>query len=108
MDSQWIQIADMDVGDSTVLDLTQTIELIDAIILPLVGCIALFYAKFREGSSARIAERHFLGVLVVMSIVTLRTVIDCNDVWLVHTTALGTLIIASLMIPSQDSTPEIA
>ena len=89
------------------LDLAQTTELIDAIILPLIGCLALFFAKFRHGEAARWAERQFMGVLVVMTLVTLRTVVQCHDVWLVHTTALGTLIIASLMIPGHQ-TPEIA
>lgn len=89
------------------LNLAQTTELIDAVILPLLGCIALFFAKFRHGEAARWAERQFMGVLVVMTLVTLRTVIECHDVWLVHTMSLGTLIIASLMIPSQES-PELA
>jgi hypothetical protein len=50
-----------------------------------------------------------MGVLVVMTLVTLRTVIQCHDAWLVHTMALGTLIIASLMIPGQQTpeTPEL-
>lgn len=88
------------------LNLAQTTELIDAIILPLLGCIALFFAKFRHGEAARWAERQFMGVLVVMSLVTLRTVIECHDVWLIHTTSLGTLVIAALMVPSQEA-PEL-
>ncbi len=92
------------------LDLAQTTELIDAIILPLLGCVVLFFAKFRHGEAARRAERQFMGVLVVMTLVTLRTVIQCHDAWLVHTMALGTLIIASLMIPGQQTpeAPELA
>ncbi len=98
----------MDVNERiTVLDLAQITELIDAIILPLLGCVALFFAKFRDGEAARWAERQFMGVLVVMTLVTLRTVIECHDVWLVHTTALGMLIVASLMIPGHQ-TPEMA
>jgi hypothetical protein len=63
----------MDVNERiTVLDLAQITELIDAIILPLLGCVALFFAKFRDGEAARWAERQFMGVLVVMTLVTLR------------------------------------
>jgi len=85
-------------------DLAQSIQLLDAIILPLIGWLALFHAKFRCGPAARRAERHFLAVLVVLTLITLRTVVTCHEAWLVHTLALGTLIIASLMIPGQDST----
>jgi hypothetical protein len=84
------------------IDLSQITDFMDAIILPFIGGIALLLAKFRVGDAARWHERQFLAVLVVMSIVTLRTVIYCDEVWLVHTTALGALIIASLMIPSQE------
>ena len=85
------------------LDLSQITEIVDAIILPLLGGLALFLAKFREGEAARWHERQFLAVLVVITIVTLRTVIYCDEVWPIHTTALGTLIIAALMIPNQEA-----
>jgi hypothetical protein len=82
-------------------DLSQITELMDAIVLPFIGGIALLLSKFREGDAARWHERQFFAVLVVIIIVTLRTVIYCDEVWFVHTTTLGALIIASLMIPSQ-------
>ncbi len=85
------------------LDLSQITNLFDAVILPLVGCIALLFAKFTEGEAARWAEKQFFAVLLVITLVTLRTVITCNEVWLVQTTTLGTLIICSMMIPSQDT-----
>jgi hypothetical protein len=88
-----------------VLDLTQITSLLDAIIFPIVGGIALLLAKATHGDAARWAERQFFAVLLVITIVTLRTVITCHEIWLVHTTTLGTLIICSLMIPGQpDST----
>lgn len=83
-------------------DLSQITNLFDAIILPLVGAVALLLAKFSEGDAARWAERQFFAVLLVITIVTLRTVIRCDEVWLVQTATLGTLIICSMMIPSQD------
>ena len=75
----------------------------DAVFLPLIGGFALVLAKFREGEAARLHERQFMAILVVISLVTLRTVIYCEEVWFVHTTSLGALIIAALMIPSQDA-----
>jgi hypothetical protein len=86
-----------------VLDLSQITEFADAIILPLIGALALLLAKFRVGDAARMHERQFLAVLVVISIVTLRTVIYCEEVWLIHTASLGSLIIAAMMIPGQDA-----
>ena len=88
-------------------DLSQITEIMDAIIMPLIGGIALLLAKFTQGDAARRAERQFFGVLVVITIVTLRTVITCDEVWLVHTTTLGTLIVGSLVIPSLDTTVAI-
>ena len=88
------------------LDLSQITLFLNAIILPLIGGMTLMYAKFSQGEGARWAERQFFGVLVVITIVTLRTVITCDEVWLVHTTTLGTLIVSALVIPGQS--PRVA
>lgn len=93
--------------ETIVLDLAQTTEFIDAIVFPLLGLLTLFFAKFRQGEAARRAQRQFLGVLVVMTLVTVRTVMECHDFWLIHTTSLGTLVIAAMMIPGTP-TPEMA
>ena len=83
-------------------DLPQLTAFMDAILMPFVGGISLLTAKFGRGDAARWAERQFYVVLVVITIVTLRTVIMCNQVWLIHTTTLGTLIVGALVVPSQD------
>ena len=88
-------------------DLSQITGIVDAIILPMIGAAALLLAKFSQGDAARRAERRFFGILVVITIVTLRTVITCDDVWLVHTATLGTLIVGSLVIPSLDTSVAI-
>jgi membrane protein CcdC involved in cytochrome C biogenesis len=85
------------------MDLSQLTEIMDAIILPLIGGIALLIAKFSQGESRRWAERQFFIVLVAITLVTLRTVIKCDEFWLVHTTTLGTMIVGSLVIPSLDA-----
>ena len=89
-----------------VLDLSQITSLLDAIIFPLIGSIALMYAKLSRGAAARRAEKQFFAILVVITVVTLRTVITCHEIWIVHTMSLGGLIVGSLLIPGQTETPE--
>ncbi len=88
------------------LDLTQITSLLDAIIFPMIGSIALMYAKLCRGAAARRAEKQFFAILVVLTVVTLRTVITCHEIWIVHTMSLGALIVCSLLIPGQNETPE--
>jgi hypothetical protein len=85
-----------------VFDLPQITEFMDAIIMPLIGGLALLLAKLSQGDAARWAERQFFAVLVVITLVTLRTVIHCDEVWLIHTTTLGSLIVGALVVPSHD------
>ena len=89
-------------------DLSQITSFIDAIMMPLIGGLALLMAKVSHGDLARWAEKQFFAVLLVITIVTLRTVITCNEIWLVHTTTLGSLIVCSLMIPGHQEPPEAA
>ncbi|WP_419189938.1 hypothetical protein [Stieleria marina] len=77
--------------------------MLDAIALPALGIWALVWSKICQGEDARRAERQFLLVLVVITIVTLRTVINCDDVWLVHTMTLAMMIVGALAIPNQDA-----
>lgn len=83
-------------------DLPQIAEFIEAIVLPLIGGFMLLLAKFSEGDAARRAERQFFAVLLVFTLLTLRTVIMCHDYWLVHTATLATMIVGALVIPSQE------
>ena len=76
---------------------------IDAILMPLVGCCALFVSKLSYGEMARWAERQFLATLVVITLVTLRTVVHSDDAWLVHTITLASMIMGALTIPNLDS-----
>ena len=84
-----------------VFDLAQVTSLVDAIIFPFVGGLALLLAKLSRGEAARLAERRFFAVLLVITIVTLRSVITCHELWFIHTTTLGSLIVCSLLIPGQ-------
>ena len=84
-------------------DPSQIAQIADTVFLPLIGSIALLTAKLSIGEAARKAERNFFAVLIVMTAITLRTVITCDEIWLVHTTTLSLMIVGSLMIPSQDA-----
>ncbi|MGB7344842.1 MAG: hypothetical protein WBD20_11545 [Pirellulaceae bacterium] len=88
-------------------DLPQLVGMLDAIVLPLLGIWSLVWSKISQGENARRAERQFLLVLVVITIVTLRTVINCDDVWLVHTMTLAMMIVGALSIPDQDTSVAI-
>ena len=83
------------------IELSQFTYLTDAVLMPMIGCMALVGAKLGIGDTARVAQRFFFGTLLVITVVTLRTVITCDEAWLVHTSSLATLIIGSLVIPSQ-------
>ncbi len=87
-------------------DFTYVASIVNAIILPLFAVAALILAKFSHGEAARQAERQFLATLVIMTIITVRTVITCDDVWLIHTATLATMIVGALVVPSQD--PSVA
>ena len=82
-------------------DLSQIAQIADTLLLPLIGSIALLAAKLSVGEAARMAERHFMVALVVITAITLRTVILCDEAWLIHTTTLALMIIGALSIPNQ-------
>lgn len=69
--------------------------------LPLIAIAALMLAKLTRGTAARRAERRFLAVLIVMSLVTAHTVMTQNAAWLIHTATLSLMVIGSLWIPGQ-------
>jgi len=77
--------------------------LLNGLLLPAIAGATLVVAKLSRGEAARRAERQFLATLVVMTMMTLRTVITCDDVWLVHTATLSIMIVGALVIPSQEA-----
>lgn len=81
-------------------------QIADTLFMPLIGGIALLTAKLSVGEAARTAERNFFVALIVITAITLRTVITCDEIWFVHTSTLGLMIVGSLVIPSQDSPSE--
>lgn len=85
------------------MDLPQIASIMDALLIPVIGGCALALAKLTHGELARTAEKNFYAILVVSSVITLRTVILCEQAWLFHTTALAALILAALTIPGHET-----
>lgn len=84
-------------------DLFYFTGLLNVLILPILAGTSLVLAKLCQGEAARQAERWFLATLVMMTISTIRTVANSDEVWLVHTATLATMIVGSLVIPSQQT-----
>jgi len=75
---------------------------VDAIALPLFGLWALLATKLSVGPAVRRAEKRFLLALVVISLVTLRTVIRLDEVWLVHTITLASMVLGVFLVPARE------
>jgi len=93
-------------GVFRVPDLMLLSTLISTMLLPIAGGSTLLMAKLAHGESAPVAHRRFFVCLVVTTIVTLRTVVSCDDAWLIHTVTLASLIVGALAIP--DHQPALA
>jgi lysylphosphatidylglycerol synthetase-like protein (DUF2156 family) len=85
------------------LSLPQITSIMDAIFIPVAAGIALLLAKLTRGEMARKAEKNFFAFLVVMTLITIRTVVKCDEAWLIHTTTLAIMIIGALAIPGHDA-----
>jgi hypothetical protein len=83
-------------------DLVQCLAIVDVIALPLLGLCALLATKLSIGESLRRAERFFIVALVVISLVTLRTVSRLDEVWLIHSVTLALMILGVFMVPSRE------
>lgn len=84
-------------------DFPQMMSIMDAVFIPVAGGTALLLAKLTQGEMARKAEKNFFAFLVVMTLITIRTVVLCEEVWLIHTTTLAIMIVGALAIPGHDS-----
>lgn len=70
--------------------------------IPAVAIVALLASKLSSGEAAVRAQRRFLVLLVIMSVVTARTVTTSEPTWLIHTLTLSIMIVGSLWIPASD------
>lgn len=83
-------------------DLFQTAQILSLFVLPMLGVTTLLMSKLAVGPAARVAERRFLACLVLITILTVRTVIKTDDAWLMHMLTLSLMIVGSLSIPAQE------
>lgn len=83
-------------------NLVQLLAIVDIIALPLLGLWALLATKLSIGEKLRRAERFFFVALIIISLVTLRTVVTLDDVWLVHTMTLSLMVLGVFMVPSRE------
>ena len=77
--------------------------LLSTMVLPIAGGTTLVWAKLARGESLPRAQRRFFACLLVITIVTLRTVIHCDDAWLFHMGTLALMIVGALVIPGQET-----
>lgn len=85
-------------------DLIQLFAFVDALALPAIGIWALLGTKLSVGDSLRRAEKRFLVTLIIISLVTLRTVAIHDDVWLIHTLTLASMVLGVFTVPSREET----
>ena len=75
---------------------------VDFVALPGYCLCSLLATKLSIGDSLRRAEHRFLIALMIMSLVTLRTVTQLDDTWLVHSITLSGMILGVFLIPSRE------
>lgn len=72
-------------------------------ILPIVGLMLLIVSKISRGETARIAGSFFLAVLVLATLVTFRTMVAGETIWLMHALTLAIFIVGAVSIPASTS-----
>lgn len=72
-----------------------------ALALPIFGIGSLLASRLASGPSARHAQRFFIAALALVTMVTLRTVIQCELAWLPHMMTLMIMIVGAVVVPSQ-------
>ena len=83
-------------------DLFQLLAVVDATALPLLGLWALLAIKLTIGEALRRAERRFFIALVIISLVTLKTVARLDEVWLIHMVTLAAMVMGAFLVPARD------
>ena len=84
------------------LELPLMLAFADAIAMPILGLWALLSTKLSVGPALRRAEKRFFIALVIISLVTLRTVASLDDVWLIHTATLALMVLGVFLVPSRE------
>lgn len=69
--------------------------------LPIFGLGALLASRLATGPAAPHTQRFFIAALALVTVATLRTVIQCELAWLPHMMTLMIMIVGAVVVPSQ-------
>ena len=75
-------------------------ELLQVLTLPIAALAALMFLATAGPAQRPRAHGTFLAALMFVMITATVTVIRCDDCWLIHTAALGIMIVGALTIPT--------
>lgn len=75
----------------------------ETLALPLLGLAALVISKLTVGPAAQVAQQWFIGVLAAVTLITCRTVITSDTLWLLHTATLSVMVVGALLVPDRDA-----
>ncbi|TWU66311.1 hypothetical protein [Crateriforma conspicua] len=93
----------LSLATNLLLDSTLMASVLSTMAMPVIGVSTLLSAKLASGESLAKAQRRFFACLLVITIVTLRTVIVCDDAWIFHMSTLALMIVGALIIPDHDA-----
>jgi len=79
------------------------LTLVETFSLPILAMLTLAASKLTVGATAQAARRWFFGVLVAVTLITCRTVINCDSCWLTHTATLSMMFVGALLVPDRES-----
>ncbi len=81
-------------------DLIAVADGLNALALPIFGIGSLLASRLAVGPAARPAQQFFLAALALVTVATLRTVIQCELAWLTHMMTLMVMIVGAVVVPS--------
>lgn len=71
-------------------------------LIPCLGAGALISAKLATGDRVDRARRRFMTCLVAITLLTVRTVVVCDECWLIHMMTLAGMVVGAMALPDQE------
>jgi hypothetical protein len=87
-------------GNLQMFDLIAVADGLNAFALPIFGIGSLLASRLATGPAARHAQQFFIAALALVTVATLRTVIECELTWLTHMMTLMVMIVGAVVVPS--------
>ena len=75
-------------------------QVVESIAVPLIAFTSLLAMGFAPVSMQSQVRSQYYAVLAFLWMITLWTVVDCGDCWLLHAGTLGTYIVGGLWLPT--------